>query len=68
MIDNKYLAKAIRVMWELSTLVAGGLAASDEAEALETKIHDLWIESGRDDVPTSDLCVWADAQGESFKY
>ena len=68
MIDNKFLAKAIRVSFELSTLVAGGLEASNEAEALERKIHMLWIESGREDAPTREICLWAEAQGEVFKY
>lgn len=68
MIDNKFLAKSIRVSFELSALVAGGLNAAKVAGELEDSIHSLWIESGREDAPTSDLCVWAEAQGESFKY
>lgn len=66
--QDKMLAESIFTQWKLATLVhAGWHEFTEEAKSLETKIHTLWVESGREDLPTYDLGLWAQEQIE-FKH
>ena len=64
---NKILPSLILAQSRVTMMVhCGWTEFEDEARSLEKKIHALWRESGREDVPTFELCLWAKEQGADF--